>query len=155
MADRELPSIDEEFAELDAELERIAAMPLRTREQQNALLMALESLRDGWHEKGRARGDAPTWRRVVDEAIAVAFDGVLAEVRAGAGDAGGVVRLEPQMLQRHMRPVLDAVADGLRQNLVHKFGGKAQLPGAPPPEVDGADVAAILLTLFGPTKKKR
>jgi len=153
MADGELPSIEDEFAELDAELKRIAAMPLRTREQQNALLMALESLRDGWHNKGRAQNDAPAWRRVVDDAIAAAFDGVLTEVRASAGDAAGIVRLEPQMLQRHMRPVFDAVANGLRQNLVQKFG-KAQPPGAPAPQVDGADVAAILLTLFGPTKKK-
>lgn len=153
MADTKLPSIEEEFAALDVELKRIAAMPLRTREQQNALLMALESLRDGWQQKGRALGDAPAWRRVVDEAISAGFDGVLAEVRASAGDAGGVVRLDPQMLQRHMRPVLDAVADGLRQNLVQKFG-KPQPPGAPPPQVDGADVAGILLTLFGPPKKK-
>jgi hypothetical protein len=153
MADGELPSIDEEFAQLDAELKRIAAMPLRTPEQQNALLMALESLRDGWHERGRARNDAPAWRRVVDEAIAAAFDGVLSEVRGSAGDPAGTVRLDPQMLQRHMRPVFDAVADGLRRNLVQKFG-KAQPPDGPPPQVDGADVAAILLTLFGPTKKK-
>ena len=153
MADGELPSIEEEFAALDAELKRIAAMPLRTREQQNALVVALESLRDGWQKKGRAQLDAPAWRRVVDEAVTAAFDGILAEVRAGAGDAAGVVRLDPQMLQRHLRPVLDAVADGLRKNLVHKFG-KPQPPGAPPPEVDGTDVAAILLTLLRPTKKK-
>lgn len=154
MADDELPSIEQEFAELDAELKRIAAMPLRTREQQNALLVALESLRDGWQKKGRAHLDAPPWRRVVDEAVTVAFDGLLAEVRAGAADAAGsLLRLDPQMLQRHIRPVFDAVADGLRQNLVQKFG-KKQPPGAPPPEVDGTDVAAILLTLFGPTKKK-
>jgi len=153
MADTELPSIEEEFAELDAELKRIAAMPLRTREQQNALVVALESLRDGWQKKGRAHLDAPAWRRVVDEAITTAFDGLLAEVRAGAADGAGGLRLDPQMLQRHLRPVLDAVADGLRRNLVQKFG-KPQPPGAPPPEVDGTDVAAILLTLFGPTKKK-
>lgn len=153
MADQKLPSIEEEFAELDAELKRIAAMPLRTREQQNALVVALESLRDGWQQKGRAHVDAPPWRRVVDEAVTVAFDGLLAEVRAGAADAAGTLRLDPQMLQRHIRPVFDAVADGLRQNLVHKFG-KPQPPGAPPPEVDGTDVAAILLTLFKPPKKK-
>jgi hypothetical protein len=153
MADTELPSIEEEFAELDAELKRIAAMPLHTREQQNALLMALESLRDGWHKKGRAQSDAPAWRRVVDDSIAFAFDGVLAEVRASAGNAAGVVRLDPEMLQRHMRPVFDAVADGLRRNLVRKFGTPPP-PGAPPPEVDGADVDAPLPPLFRPTKKK-
>jgi len=153
MADGELPSIEEEFAELDVELKRIAAMPLRTREQQNQLLLALESLRDGWQKKGRAP-NAPPWRRVVDEAISVAFDGLLAEVRARAGDiAGGGVQLDPQLLQRHIRPVFDAVADGLRMNLKQKFGGP-QAPGSKPPDVDSADVAAILLTLFGPKKKK-
>jgi hypothetical protein len=150
MADNELPSIEEEFAELDAELKRIAAMPLRTREQQNSLLAALESLRDGWQQKGRARTDGPEWRRIVDEAIAKAFDGLLLEVRDGAAN---VVRLDPQMLQRHLRPVFDAVADGLRRNLVQKFG-KKQPPGAPPPQVDATDVAGILHTLFGPPKKK-
>ncbi|HEX6836376.1 MAG TPA: hypothetical protein VF334_07365 [Polyangia bacterium] len=153
MADSELPSIEDEFAALDAEIKRIAAMPLRTREQQNALLVALESLRDGWQKKGRAQPEAPPWRRVVDEAITAAFDGILAEVRAGAAEAAGVVRLDPLMLQRHLRPVLDAVADGLRRNLVQKFG-KPQPPGAPPPEVDGTDVAAIFLTLFSKPKKK-
>jgi hypothetical protein len=153
MADTELPSIEEEFAELDAELKRISALPLRTREQQNTLVLALESLRDSWQKKARARPDLPEWRRLVDDAIAAAFDSVLGEVRTSAGDADGKVRLDPQMLQRHLRPVLDAVADGLRRNLVQKFG-KPQPPGAPPPEVDTADVAAILLTLFGPTKKK-
>lgn len=151
MADEtRLPSIEEEFAELDAELKRIAAMPLRTREQQNSLLMALESLRDGWQKKGRAQVDAPPWRRLVDDAIAAAFDGVLGEVRVGAHDA---VRLDPQLLQRHLRPVFDALADGLRRNLVQKFG-KPQPPGAPPAQVDAADVAGILLTLFAPPKKK-
>jgi hypothetical protein len=150
MSDLELPSIEEEFAELDAELKRIAAMPLRTREQQSALLLALESLRDGWQQKGRARPNAPAWRRVVDDAIAAAFDGVLGEIRAGGGEG---LRLEPQMLQRHLGPVFDAVADGLRRNLVEKFG-KPQAPGAPPAQVDAADVAGILLTLFGPPKKK-
>ena len=153
MADTELPSIEEEFAELSTELERIAALPLRTREQQNALLMALESLRDGWQKKGRASANVPEWRRLVDDAIAAAFDSVLGEVRATAGDADGNVRLDPQMVQRHLRPVFDAVADGLRRTLVQKFG-KPQPPGAPPAQVDAADVAAILLTLFGPTKKK-
>lgn len=154
MADSELPSIEEEFAELDAELKRIAAMPLRTREQQNQLLLALESLRDGWQKKGRA-ANAPPWRRFIDEAISRAFDGLLAEVRARAGDitSGGAVQLDPQMLQRHVRPVFDAVADGLRINLKQKFGGP-QAPGSKPPDVDSADVAGILLTLFGKPKKK-
>jgi hypothetical protein len=157
MADSKLPGIEEEFAELDRELKRLAAMPLRTREQQNALLMALESLRDGWQKKGRAP-DAPGWRRVIDEAISTAFDGLLAEMRADAGDPtkaaqAGNVSLDPRLLQRHFRPVFDAIADGLRKNLVQKFRGPQQ-PGAPTPEVDSADVAAILLTLFGPTKKK-
>jgi len=153
MADRELPTIEQEFAELDAELKRIAALPLRTREQQNALVMALESLRDGWQEKAKVRTDAPEWRRLVDDAIAAAFDSILGEVRASAASGDTQLKLQPEMLQRHLRPVLDAVADGLRRNLVQKFG-KPQPPGAPPPQVDAADVAGILLTLFGPPKKK-
>ncbi|MGZ3430023.1 MAG: hypothetical protein ACXVCV_25405 [Polyangia bacterium] len=153
MADTELPSIEQEFAELDAELKRIAALPLRTREQQNTLVMALESLRDSWLQKGRAHGDRPEWRRVVDEAIIAAFDSVLAEVRASAGDADGKVRLDPQLVQRHLRPVFDAVAEALRRKLVQKFA-TPQPPGAPSPEVDGADVAAVLLTLFAPKKTK-
>ena len=49
--------------------------------------------------------------------------------------------------------VAEAIGEGLRKNLVNKFGGP-KVPGAPLPEVDGADVAAILLTLFKPPKKK-
>jgi len=81
------------------------------------------------------------------------FDSVLGELRATIGNRDGRAQLDSAMLTRHLRPVLDAVADGLRRNLVQKFG-KPQPPGAPPPQVDGADVAAILLTLFGPPKKK-
>lgn len=153
MADGELPTIDEEFAELNAELARVAAMPLKTREQQDSVLVMLESLRDSWHEKGRAKTHAPEWRRLVDDSIAAAFDSVLGELRATIGNRDGRAQLDSAMLTRHLRPVLDAVADGLRRNLVQKFG-KPQPPGAPPPQVDGADVAAILLTLFGPPKKK-
>ena len=153
MADGDLPSIDEEFAQLNVELARVAAMPLRTREQQNSLLVMLESLRDGWREKGRAQSNAPEWRRLVDDSIAAAFDSVLGELRATIGNRDGKPQLDSAMLNRHLRPVLDAVADGLRRNLVQKFG-KPQPPGTPPAQVDAADVAGILLTLFGPTKKK-
>jgi hypothetical protein len=154
MADGDLPSIEEEFAQLNTELERIAALPLRTPEQQNALVVALESLRDAWQQKGKGQPGLPEWRRVVDAAIGTAFDGVLGELRAAASAGHGKLQLDAQLLQRHLKPVLDEIANGLRRNLVQKFGTPPP-PGAPPLEVEAADVAGILLTLFGPPPKKK
>lgn len=152
MAD-ELPSIEAEFAELEGELARLAIMPVHTQEQHNTLVIALETLRDAWHKRAQAP-DAPGWRRAAEEAVSTGFDGVLGEVRASAAEVSrGKVQLDSQMLQRHMRPALDALADGLRRNLVQKFRAPVA-PGAEPPKVDAADVAGILLTLFAPPKKK-
>jgi len=41
----------------------------------------------------------------------------------------------------------------VEQNFAEKFAKRPPL-GAPQPKVDGADVAAMFLTLFGPPKKK-
>ena len=150
MDDKDLPSIEEEFAELDAELKRIASLPVQTPEQRNALLVALEALRADW--EARARGDVPPWRKTVDQAVAKAFDGLILDLQR-SGDATGAFKLDAPLLQAHLRPVFDALAEGLKQNLVQKFG-KRPPPGTPPPKVDGADVAAMLLTLLGPPKKK-
>jgi hypothetical protein len=146
----ELPTIEDEFAELDAELKRIAAMPVETPEQRNALLMTLEALRADW--EARARADAPEWRKQVDAAVAKGFDGLREDLQR-AGRSGANFQLDGPTIQHHLRPVLDALADGLKQNLVAKFG-KRPPPGAPPPQVDAADMAAMFLTLFGPPKKK-
>ena len=146
----ELPTIEDEFAELDAELKRLAAMPVQTPEQRNALLITLEALRADW--QARAQADAPAWRQAVDAAVARGFDGLAADL-VRAGGSGGQFQLDAAMVQTHLRPVLDALADGLKQNLVAKFGRRPP-PGTPPPKVDGADVAAMFLTLFGPPKKK-
>jgi hypothetical protein len=151
--DKKLPSIEEEFAELDAELKRISALPVETPEQRNGLLLALENLRAEWLEKGRALpADAPPWRRAVDDAITVGFDGIIGDLQRG-GVPGYQFNLSNELVMRHLKPVFDALTDGLKQNLVTKFG-KRPPPGAPPPKVDAADVAGMLVTLFGPNKKK-
>jgi hypothetical protein len=151
MDEPDLPSIEDEFADLDSELKRIASLPVETAEQRNALLVALEAMRADWEAKGRAHPDAPEWRRAVDRGIAGAFDGLIGDLaRAGSG---GAFNFDNALLQAHLRPVFDVLADGLKRNLVQKFGQRPP-PGVPPPKVDGADVAAMLLTLFGPPKKK-
>jgi hypothetical protein len=147
--DPKLPSIEEEFAELDAELKRIAALPVQTPEQRNALLMALEAIRADWMTKAQA--DAPPWRKLIDSAMATAFDGLINDLALNTSETN--MKLDPAMVQKHLRPVFDSLAEGLKQNLVQKFG-KRPPPGQPPPKVDGADVAAMLFTLFGPSKKK-
>jgi hypothetical protein len=148
--DDELLSIEDEFAELDAELKRLAAMPVETPEQKNAMLLTLEALRADW--QARVKADAPAWRRAVDEAVAKGFDGLAEEVKR-AGQGNEHFQLDAPLIQKHLAPVIEALADGLKRNLVEKFG-KRPPPGAPQPKVDGADVAAMFLTLFGPPKKK-
>jgi hypothetical protein len=145
-----LIGIEEEFAQLDAELKRIAAMPAETPEQRNALLLALQGFRAEWNDKVRAGDDAPAWRRSIDGAIARGFDGLIAALGRTGDGAGGISQ---QMLQEHLKPVFDELGVGLRQNLVEKFG-KRPPPGTPPPQVNAADVAGMLFTLFGPPKQK-
>jgi hypothetical protein len=149
MDDKDLPSIEEEFAELDAELKRIASLPVETPEQKNALLIALQGLRDDWAAKRRP--DAPPWRLTVDAAVGKALDGLIADL--GRSSQQAQVSFDAALLQSHLRPIFDALGEGLKQNLVQKFGQRPK-PGEAPPKVDGADVAAMLFTLFGPTKKK-
>ncbi len=151
--DKDLPSIEDEFSELDREMKRIAAMPTATPEQQNALLIALESLREDYNQKLAARTDGPEWRRVVDAGVTRAFDGLILDLRRKVS-FGGNVQLDSQMVQQHLEPVFFAVAAALQKNLVEKFG-KRPPPGTPPPKVDGADLAAMLFTLFGPAGKKK
>jgi hypothetical protein len=152
MDEKDLPSIEEEFAELDAELKRISSLPVHTPEQQNALLVALQSLRAEWEEKAKVHGEAPLWRRLVDNSVQKALDGLIGDLGRGSVQ-GGAIHFDNALVQSHLKPVFEALTDGLKQNLVEKFG-KRPPPGAPPPKVDGADVAAMLLTLFGPNKKK-
>jgi hypothetical protein len=150
--DEDFPSIEEEFAQLDAELKRIAQLPVRTPEQQDALIVALESLRADWETKWKARENAPAWRAAVDTAIVNAFDELIRNARKRGSD--GAFRIDPEMVKRALEPVLQELSDGLRKNLVDKFGKKPP-PGTTPPKVDSTDVAAILLTVFGPPPKKK
>jgi hypothetical protein len=152
VADDELPSIEEEFAQLDAELKRIAQLPVRTPEEQNAVILMLENLRNNWEEAYKAKEGAPAWRHSVDAAIVNAFEELLRNVRKGAAD--GTFRLDNEMVKRAIEPVLHELSAGLQKNLFDKFA-KRPPPGTPPPKVDGADVAAILFSVFGPAPKKK
>src|SRR3954468_6893808 len=120
--DDDFPSIEEEFAQLDAELKRIAQLPVRTPEQQDALIVALESMRSDWEEKYKAKEGAPDWRRAVDAAIVNAFEELLRTARKRGPD--GTFRIDPMMIKRAVEPVLDELSAGLRKNLVEKFGQK-------------------------------
>jgi hypothetical protein len=150
--DDEFPSIEEEFAQLDAELKRIAQLPVRTPEQQDALIVALETLRSDWEARWKAKEGAPAWRGAVDAAIVNAFDELVRNARKRGPD--GTFRIDPEMVKRALEPVLQELSDGLRKNLVDKFGQRPP-PGTPPPKVDSTDVAAMLLTVFGPPPKKK
>jgi hypothetical protein len=153
MANDEPPkvlSIDEEFAELARDLEKLRGLPQTTPEQKAHLQMVIEAMKQRWIEHVEKIGRQP-WRAKIDQAITDAFDGVITE-SAKIGPMGTVdFRLAPDAIQRHFAPLLGVAISGLQQRLVQRF--KAPPAGGSPPKVDGADMAAILATLFTKPKK--
>jgi hypothetical protein len=147
------PTFGDELQGLDERLKRITTMPLGTEEQRTALLTTLTGLKQELDDSVRARPDAPGWRRSIDAALTVALDGIIGDFQRGSGAPAGQLRLDPAMLRRHLEPVFLELSEALQRNFVEKFS-QPRPPGAPPIQVDGADVAAMLLTLFGAPKKK-
>lgn len=150
------PSIAEEFADLERELQRLTALPTGTEEQRNALALALRLMGDEWRKKTAARGEVPEWRRRFDDSVAQAIDGLLQDGVGPAPDGSNQFHADSALVVRHLQPVMAALTEGLKSNLVSKFAKRPDGPTAPPPKVDLVDVAGIFATLFTrpPSPKK-
>jgi hypothetical protein len=118
-----LRALDEEFAELTQELQRINSLPQGRVRHDN-----IEALRAQWRARAAARSDLPPWRRRLDEALELAIERVLLDSRDKAIASGGEganlnLQLDGDAMMRHGVPVLHALLEGLQQALNDKLQG--------------------------------
>jgi hypothetical protein len=147
-------SIDEEFAELEAELERITALPIAGGGEANQAFQALDQLRRKWLERTAARADAEGWKARVERACAEAFDRLL---RLAHGiDAEGNLRfdLNQKSLGKHAGPLVGTAVESLADDFLKRWAPKDAAPAETPRQVGPEDVAGLLAAILRPRPKK-
>jgi len=110
-----LAELDAEFAELEAEVARINAMPQGWAQDQ---VDALLKLKEAWAEKlDELPEDRPEWRKRVDTLLASAAEGLIKE--AHAVDVHGRMSFAPdsETMTKHGAPLVMAAMQGLAENL--------------------------------------
>jgi len=147
-------SIDDEFAELEKELDRLTALPPTGVRDTSGIVLALGALKQTWDKRLETRFDRPVWQRKIDEAIARALSQIL---QAGQtidrhGNLG--FALDAAQVKEHAAPVVSSVMDGLEQEFMDKWVKKPAEPGKAP-EVDAKDLGGLLSMLLRPQLKKK
>jgi hypothetical protein len=144
-------SIDDEFAELQKEIERVSALAPTVGASAGvmSLIQALQGLKAHWDQKLQQRFDGPKWRRKVDEAIGIALAKIL-QVGQSVDRQGNLgFHLGGDTLTKAAQPVVEAALGGLEQAFVDKWLPK---PGEPQPQaqkkIEASDLGGILALLL-------
>jgi hypothetical protein len=147
MADELLPSLDEEFAALEAELQRLTATPPTSPADAQSLAGLLYALHAEWQKRAAERPDRPRWQKRIDDTLQAAVTKVLGAGHTinAAGELG--YKLDTAAAQAALPEVVGAVQEGLTQAFVDKW--TAPRPEGGKPAVDASDVGAVLAMLFG------
>jgi outer membrane protein OmpA-like peptidoglycan-associated protein len=110
--------IDEEFAELERELERLRELPVQTPREQQQALATYEAVKREWEARIAAHPDQPEWQKRAQAALTDAIGSVLRDQKSFGLDGKFTFQLDQQELKKHAAPVLDAVLQGLLTSLL-------------------------------------
>jgi hypothetical protein len=141
-------SIDDEFAELQKEIERVSTIaPTAASSNVAGIINALTGLKKHWDEKTATRFDGPKWRRRVDEAIGAALAKLL-QVGQSVDRQGNLgFQLGGDTLTNVAKPVVSAALDGLEQAFVDKWVPKPG-DGQAQKKIEASDLGGILALLL-------
>lgn len=115
-----LAEIEQEFAELTAEIEKINALPALGAPEKAAMI---ETLRTSWHARHENKPERPQWRKTVDQAVDNAVDAVLRDSVEVDVDGNVLFNLKPDALGPHGKPLMNAAAIALRAKLTEMLPG--------------------------------
>jgi hypothetical protein len=116
--DAERRLIDEEFAELERELQRLREMPVQTPREQQAALRSYEQLKREWDARIAAHPDQPEWQKRAQAALTDAIGNVLRDQKSFGLDGKFTFQLDQNELKKHGAPILDAVLQGVLTSLL-------------------------------------
>jgi len=146
-------SIDEEFAALEQEIDRITALPPSGVRDMTGVLSALQALKLEWDKRAESRFDQPVWRRRIDQALATALGKVLQAGQTVDRHGNLGFHLEGDAVAKYGTPVVGAVLDGLEQQFLDKWVKQPADP-ANPKAVEPADIGGVLSLLLRDKLKK-
>ncbi len=141
-------SIDDEFAELQKEIERVTTLPAQGSPNVDAIVAALQAMKVEWDKKVAQRFDRPVWLRRMDEAIALALSKILTAGQTMDRHGNLGFQLEGETVKKLATPVVDAALDGLERAFVDKWVKKPGEPEAQPKKVEASDLGGILSLLL-------
>ena len=115
-----MAEIEQEFAELTAEIAKINALPSLGAPEKAAMI---ESLRTAWQARHEGKPERPEWRVEVDRAVDDAVDSVLRDSVVVDVDGNVLFDLKPDALGPHGKPLMNAAATALRAKLGEMLPG--------------------------------
>lgn|GEM_PF-37296 len=148
LAQEVMGEIDAEFAELEAEIQRIAELPTTAAPEKVALLAAL---REKWRARLKERAEEaekddkrPPWRKRIDKVLEGAIEEILEDQEVDL-DGNLAFKLESATVQKHAPAVMQALASGLGEALTSSvsLGDKGK------PETGAQQLMRQLLAGFG------
>jgi hypothetical protein len=110
--------IDEEFAALTRELDRLAGQPRKTSKEQETVVAAVEKLQAEWRRKLAEHPDRPEWQKRVQQALAAALGTLARDDKSFGLDGKLTLKLDGETLKKHGAPVVDALLGGLIHSLL-------------------------------------
>jgi hypothetical protein len=122
--------LEEEFAELQKEVDRITAQPTITGPTVQAttssnLIAALRALREEQAKKAAERGGPQTPQSRLDEALLAGLDRLITDGQVVDGAGNVSFRLDPAILKQQLKLVLYELINVLKGSLLSRFATKA------------------------------